>query len=369
MVVVLLPSLMNNFQSSLPSLERTISTLEDFRNGGLREVLFNSDQRGTNYIVAWDMLKSSPLAGWGPAGFHRESSTFLILRLGYKLVVDSALNHYLMIGADLGLPVLFLSLVMIISPLVIALSTIKRLSDNKMRYVVAFTLAANIIFLILIITIPPTFFPGLVWVWTAQLAYLILIGGNYGIKKTITANRLRITFFIVLGILISVFFGAYQTTFGSKGYVARQDLDWWPYKYERNCYGTETWEDNILRWCKNNASMQFVIRSNSPSSNTFRAKLMVNHPDLKSRPVTVKYGGKEGTVNELLFQDYSTKEIEIPVTEEYIYELMSLQNTPYSRFVLNLDVSRTWVPKEWGGEDARELGVAVITPQNYEFFY
>jgi hypothetical protein len=174
---------------------------------------------------------------------------------------------------------------------------------------------------------------------------------------------------MVMGIFVSVFFGAYQTTFGSKGYVARQNLDWWPYKYERNCYGAESWEDNLLRWCKNDSSLQFNIGGRDTFPKMARIKLMVNHPDLINEPVTVRYGGKEGPVHTVLFNEYTVKEIEIPVTEDYIYDFMNLQNTPQSRFVLSLDVSRTWVPKEWGpSKDTRELGVAVITPINNKPF-
>ncbi|MHA2132024.1 MAG: hypothetical protein ACW99L_18805, partial [Promethearchaeota archaeon] len=92
----------------------------------------------------------------------------------------------------------------------------------------------------------------------------------------------------------------------------------------------------------------------------FKFAFRVHHPDIQSKPVTVRYGGKNGILNEVIMKDRSWKNIEIPVTEDYLYKFESPLNRTEWYFVLSLDVSRTWVPKEWGvNNDPRELGVAV----------
>ena len=61
--------------------------------------------------------------------------------------------------------------------------------------------------------------------------------------------------------------------------------------------------------------------------------------------------------------DKSWKIVEIPVTMDYIFEFRGLNKLRKRYFVVSLNVSRTWIPKEWDvNEDKRELGVAVLIP-------
>ena len=363
LIILLLPYFSNKIQSSAISIERFISTIKGFKEGGLNIALFKGEQRETNHLIAWDLLSSSPLAGWGPGGFYRESPNFIYLRYGYIFIVDSALNHYLMIGGDFGLPILLINIVIIMSPLVIAFIVFKKLSDIKERYIVAILVVVNISFLIMINTIPPSYFPDLLWVWTAQLAYMMIIGEKNGVQFSITSKRWKnIFYFSVTTAIILIILGSYQTTFGSKGYLARQNADWWPYKYERNCYELEKWGKTNARWCKDKAFLQLSFGKTLPQDVTITFTVL--HPDTPQNPVTVRYGGKSGAVHEIVFKGIPWITVQSPVTEDHIFEFTNLNGIVEKHFVLSLDVSRTWIPKEWGvSGDTRELGVAVIMPK------
>jgi hypothetical protein len=102
---------------------------------------------------------------------------------------------------------------------------------------------------------------------------------------------------------------------------------------------------------------------------TVKVAFQVHYPDIQTNPVIVRYGGKSGAVHELVITDHSWNVIAISDTEEYVYRVLEdyLSENPdridadNQDFVLSLDISHTWVPKEWGvNDDPRELGVAVL---------
>ncbi len=159
--------------------------------------------------------------------------------------------------------------------------------------------------------------------------------------------------------LVLVSLQSYQTTFGSKGYLARQEADWWRFKYSRNCYKPEVVRDGKIGfWCKKNAFLQIGVRDSIKAVNF---DLFIGHPDIKLNPVTVRYGGKDGLTHEMVFDDYVCKTLRIPVTRENVFEFKTPNGNIEKYLILSLDVSRTMVPKELGmNNDTRELGVAVI---------
>jgi hypothetical protein len=239
---------------------------------------------------------------------------------------------------------------------------LRKLSDIKQRFIVATLLVANIIFLIMINTIPPSYYPDLVWIWTFHLAYLVIVGEKNGISFKITSKIWQnIFYFSTIMLFLSVVIGSYQTTFGQNGYKARQHATWWP-KYEKNCYVIERWKEGRVRWCSKDAALQIPITKALPVQ--IKLTFIVHHPDILLKPVTVKYGGKSGAVHEVVLRDHSWKTIEISVTKDDIFEFTNPNGILQRHFVLSLDVSRTWIPKEWGvSDDTRELGVAVLIPK------
>lgn len=354
-----LPFIMDQIQSIDMEVltKRLVLTWQTFEKEGLNPVF---EERGKFFLIAWALLLKAPLGGWGPGGYYREYPNELYIQSdNIRHSLDSALNHYLMISGDMGLPVLFLNLILIILPLVIAVYILRKLSDIKQRFFVAILLVANVIFLLMMNTIPPSYFPDLIWVWTAQLAYLVVVGKRNGILFKVTSKNWLKIFSLTIVAFILVAFGSYQTSFGSKGYYARQQADWWPFKYEQNCYGIERWGKKKVCWCSKSAFLKIPIAKALPTQ--IKLAFKVHHPDLQSKPVTVKYGGKKGVIHEMILKDHSWKMVEIQVTSDYIFVSPDKPEKKY--FVLSLDVSRTWVPKKWGvNEDTRELGVAVSIP-------
>ncbi len=360
---LVLPFIMNQVHSMDTGVltQRLITTWDKFEEGGLARVFFHKETHGRRFLIAWALLLKAPLAGWGSGGFYREFSNIFYIQTGkIRPAYDSALNHYLMIGGDMGLPVLILNLILLTFPLIVAVFILRKLSDLKQRFIVATLFVANVIFLIMINTIPPSYFPDLIWVWTAQLAYLVILGEKNGISFKITSKIWRNIFYSsTIMLFLSVVLGSYQTTFGQNGYKARQQADWWPFKYEKNCYAIEKWKEGVVRWCNKDAILQIPINKALPAQ--IKVTFIVRHPDIQLKPVMVKYGGKGGTAHEVVLRNHSWKTIEIPVTMDYIFEIEAPNKSLKRYFVLSLDVSRTWIPKEWGvNNDTRELGVAVL---------
>lgn len=135
------------------------------------------------------------------------------------------------------------------------------------------------------------------------------------------------------------------------------------YSYERNCYGIESNGVNRWQWCRNNARVKLPLTKQDMGELVLR--LSAVNPDLQNNPLTVRYGGHDGPIHQVIFTpEQASVEIRIPMDDSYVVETAASGGVPADRFaVLSLDVSRTWVPKAWGiNTDTRELGVAVQLP-------
>ena len=231
-VYLLLPTIVHLLEQMNTKFfaRRFITAWYIFSDGGFEGLLFRAGHRGPMFVLGLALLVKAPLAGWGPGGFYREYPNEIYARFGeIKHAYDSVLNHYLMIAGDLGLPALILNLVLIVSPLIIAALALRNILDIKRRFILSTLIVGNFIFLMMIAFIPPSYFPGLLWVWTAQLAYLVLEGERNGVLFRIRSGTCRraFVFFSCIALLLSVL-GSYQTTFGAKAYSVREKRDGWP---------------------------------------------------------------------------------------------------------------------------------------------
>ena len=217
--------------------KRLALTWQKFATGGVERVFNEGEARGKLFEAAWSLVQRSPLSGWGPGGFYREYSNEVFFRSGrLERSFDSALNHYLMIAGDFGLPVLAVNLVLLLLPVAAAVRALSLMRERSERIAVSWLLTANIIFLFMICTLPPSYFPETLWVWTAELVYLARAGkGRMDVQSrwVFALRQLRIP--VAIALLLFVIVGSYQTSFGSLGYKVRGKVPWWCASREYEC--------------------------------------------------------------------------------------------------------------------------------------
>lgn len=348
--------------------KRFSTTWQQIDHEGWRKLFAGKEPRGILWSTGWALLWEAPLGGWGPGGFYREYPNELYIQTGeIRSSYDSVLNHYLMIAGDLGLPSLMLNVALFLFPLVVAFYALRKMIEHRMRWIISTLLVTNAIFMGMIITVPPSYFPDVLWVWTSQLMLLLILS-----MRSLASNSERILSFkyqklayvACVALLMLAVTGTYITSFGKLGYAAKQDSNWWPFRYERNCYSVEQFEDGARRWCTRHAFLLVPIGNKKSGSITIM--LSARNPDISTKPLKVFYGNKNGPASQLIISDYSWKPITLQIDIANIYEKSRPGGSAFDRFIiLSLDVSRTWVPKKWGyNDDSRELGVCILLPHS-----
>jgi len=342
---------------------RLITAWHIFSDGGLEGLLFRAGHRGPMLLLGLVLLIKAPLAGWGPGGFYREYPNEVYIQFGeIQHAYDSVLNHYLMIAGDLGLPALILNLVLIVSPLIITALALRNILDIRRRFILSTLFVSNFIFLIMIAFIPPSYFPGLLWLWTAQLAYLVLEGERNGILFKIGSRACRsaFLFFSCIALLLSAS-GSFQTTFGLKSYSVREKKEGWLLRSGENCYTVKKSEKGKVLWLGKNTLLRIPITKALPEK--VRLAFYVRQPDIGFQPAVVRFGGKDGVANELIVRDISGKTIEIPITPEYIIEFSPLKKPAKKYFVVSLDLSLASAQeKRDRNKDQRNIDLGLLIP-------
>jgi len=346
-----------NFSPSLMLMKRFNSSYLAFKKGGFEEVLKIST-RSVLWLQAYRLTELSPLSGWGPGGFYRNLYNIRFLHGEKRWAFDNANNHYLQISSEMGLLGAFFNILLHFFPLWMVFRIRKRVQNRDERWAIGISFVTVGIMTLLFVTGPHTMNLGVQWIFVVFLSYLFSTALKYGYSF----SKFNVKFLLSIFILLTFIFlwGTYMNAFGKDSYKARQYADWWLFKYEKNCYTPEKSKDGWIRWCKKNAALQIPIRT-KPLPAKIKLTLVANNPDIQLKPITVKYGGKEGVAHEVVLREQSWKTIEIPVTRDYIFEMTTPNKSLKRYFVLSLDVSRTWIPKEWGiSDDNRELGIAVF---------
>ena len=389
---------------------RLAITLDKIQEKNLVHGLIAGDYRIVQYIIGWLLLIKGPLGGWGPGGFYREFPNEYYMQTGELTVRnDSALNHYIMIAGDLGIPMLILNVLIILLPLYAIFKALKKTNKTQTRYVLSSLFTVQVIFLLTINTLPPSYFPDVIWIWTAIMASSLMVAQKAGIGFYIHTKPWCVSLVVAGMFILPNLFGIYSNTFGKNGYIERRDSLWNPLRLERNCHWPESWEQGIVRWCKKEARIKIPITVNNPFPEKIYLKVVLMHPDIQKRPVTVEYGGKSGTTTRMVVSDNRWRTLEISITEDDTVIIPALPDDREEKFrtffeaqdnhfgglyaegimrnfffhgykispdwtppekgihkyvILKLDVSRTWNPKKWGvNDDSRDLGLAVSIPQ------
>jgi hypothetical protein len=271
-----------------------------------------------------------------------------------------------MIAGDFGILVFLLNIFTILYPIIAAAVALRRLKEKKVRWILATLLVSSIVFMLMIITIPPAYFLDVVWIWSTQLVLMLILSQrsrDSAEQSIIRLKYLKIFWCIYIVILMLICIGTYKTTFGEDGYKARRSANWWPLKYDINCYPTEQGPNNLkFRWCNRNAFLQIPIGKKYTGVQTIMISAL--NPDIEAKPLAVLYGGKAGPDKQVILTNKSWKAIALPIDKEHVFETQVSRNGKIERYlVLSLDVSRTWVPKEWRyNNDSRELGICIMIP-------
>jgi len=210
--------------------ERLAGTWKKFEAQGIHGVFFQEEHRGRYLVTGIDLVSEAPWAGWGPAGFYREATNMFYLRHGWRGDFrDSALNHYLMIASDFGLPAMAINLAILFSPVALGIVVFRRVCDVRPRLILAALISSNLLFLLLVFTIPPSYFLGAVWLWSVHLVVLLMLARQHGVAlrfpQSSTIRRAIMASAILLTLIVLA--GSYETSFGDHGYAVRAQHAWW----------------------------------------------------------------------------------------------------------------------------------------------
>jgi O-antigen ligase/polysaccharide polymerase Wzy-like membrane protein len=385
--------------------------LQNIEHKSIMDGLVKTDYRFLQFLVALILFLKAPLGGWGAGGFYREfPNEYYLYTREFTTRNDSALNHYLMISADLGIPVLVLNTLIITLPVIAVGRAFLKTDDTATRYMLSILFSVQIVFLLIINTLPPSYFPDVIWIWTCLIVISMMIAERFDVNFHIKGNRRWAVYAaMLLLIIVPNGIGIYNTTFGKAGYLSRQDLHWNPLKFERNCYFNENWKEGIVRWCKGKAILKIPVTEGRSWPGKVRLKIKALHPDIAKDPVWVKYEGKNAGDGQISISDYSWHSIDIPITEsdrltltafpdipdrkfaKYFYADPPDPNGPYmgkkddfyffhgykfsydwtqpktdvqNYIIVHFDISRNWTPKKSkNNTDSRELGIAVLIPK------
>ena len=284
-------SLQMNLHPSSTLGKRLLSSYHDFKRGGIKRIMDKSS-RSHLWLQAYRLTKESPISGWGPGGFQRnlDNTRFKYGENPKLKFLDNANNHYLQMSSDLGLLGASLNVFLMLFPLWMVLSIRRRIGNREEKWAVGIAFSTIIIMMLLFMTGPHTMPLDALWLFAVLLGFLFATGIRYGYSIDTTKMKwASVVFICFMGMF---FLRTYDHTFGLCGYKAVQDAEWWPLKYERNCYAIEYWDGEKIRWCGKNAFLRVPIRKTIPDK--VKLKFLIQHPDIGTRPVVFKYGGKEG---------------------------------------------------------------------------
>ncbi|MBN1274324.1 MAG: O-antigen ligase family protein [Candidatus Aminicenantes bacterium] len=316
------------------------------------------DQGVMNLMVSWRgplwqsavlMWTDYPLTGVGVGGYIIELPEYL-KQHGFPLETpQSAENYLIQVGSETGM----IGAVLILWLFICLLGRIRKgykalpvMGDDAFLW----TGAAAGIFSFFMNSLFHTYIGSYEIKLTLWLLLVLIffLGPEYGIPS---GKRLFGKSYLVIGIIFLIVYGIVHTrnSLGplsletkAEKYHLKQDFGF--YQLER----TDTGEP--FRWTKDRAGLSVEIKKK-----TMIFRLHASHPDIKSRPVSVKifliknFFSEKVLLKELNLSDDSWCSIEINMRQE-------VRKT----HIILFEVGRTWNPqKEKGVPDPRNLGIAV----------
>jgi hypothetical protein len=324
-------------------LDQTVAAYGYWKQGDISSLKAFSSGREIFGKIAWIITEKAPVAGWGPGGYSRNFyNTFFEIKEP-PLNFHNAANYYLQVTSELGVTGGVLTLLLYILPVVTVAGARGQLSV-KQRWTAGILSLSTLVFLLLYMTGPHIFSPDVLWVVALYLAGLLSVSAEF--KNTKRSYRLFYPIAFIVIILITVFFSieTYKTSFGSKGYKALAQSEWWPIKNEYGYYPAENWGGAIMRWTGKKSSTSVKASGELVEFNVFA------HQANSSGPKGLRL---EVSINDLVkdtlhFFGSGNKKLQY-----YVHGIKGKD------VVIKTEVSDTFNPKKLKmNSDIRDLGIA-----------
>ena len=137
-------------------------------------------------------------------------------------------------SSEMGLPGVVLNILLHVIPLWMVFRVRRRILSQEDRLAVGIVFTTVCIMMLLYITGPHTMAVSVLWILVVMLSYLFATAIRYDYSFRAVRMKPFVIFLMLLSLLF--FIRTYDNVFGREGYTARQLADWWPYRYEQNCY-------------------------------------------------------------------------------------------------------------------------------------
>jgi hypothetical protein len=257
--------------------------------------------------------------------------------------LDNANNQYLQMGSELGIPGATLNIFFHLWPLWMVFKVRRRIHNFKERLAVGISFATICIFMVLYLTGPHVLNVDVLWIVVVNLAFLFVTA----LKHNYSPRPLNIKILLLCFGVLTIFFAfaSFESSFGSKGYKALQNLEWWPYKGQFGYYPYEEWGAEKMRWTARKSATRVKA-----TSNIFGIRVAAhahNSNDSEGLKFKIIINGQKW--DEVHFFNGGFKPL--------YYYIPHIKNKEVE---IRTEVSKTFNPYRMGmSKDNRELGVAV----------
>ncbi len=333
------------------TLDRFVASYDAMASAGVARWFEQFEYRHLSFSTGWRLFATSPWGGIGPGGYYREFPN-VVFRDSGRLVspgeyVDSALSHYLMIAGDFGAGVLLLNVALLIWPALLCARRARRADTPTARFEAGVLGTSLLIALPYVAAIPPSYFPDVIWAWTAIAGHAVAAARGAGELPSLARAGTRAAA-VAVGLVIAIFVaGSVSYAWGDSGYAARLTARWWPahLPYERGFHPEETLMGRRWRWTERTTTSR--VRAESGTLAFDVVDESVRPAD--EGPVRLSIALDGVRVRDAVLRPHLVTTFEFPIA-----------GGPGSWVVLHTEVDKTFNPKRAGvNEDTRDLGVLV----------
>ena len=296
------------------------------------------------------LIRLSPFAGWGPGGYQRqlENTRYRFQEDLANNWIDNANNLYLQICADLGLVGIIILVLILLLPLISGCYGVMNIrGDPKKRFQAACIVFAYMILILLFVTGPHIFEPGVCFLTSFYMGLCLFLGKNH-----YTIFPTRVLLFIVIIIIPFYCFFSYEHSFGIDGYREIQKQSWWPLGHIQGVYPTEfSKKSGYYRWTTKDAIMPYSVSTSEDGLLLIRIK--AENPDIHQRPLELKAWIQPDLVTKLHIINNKWYILRLSFCSEDVKKA-----THWGHYVaVNFSVDHTWQESIFGGNDTRIRGI------------